>query len=297
MATYLRPQTLEESLASLAEKPRRVIAGGTDIYPARVSHRTWGRSGIAGLGEDWLDITAIPELASIEETDSAWRIGALVTWTQLCQSSLPSCFDGLIAASREVGGRQIQNRGTLVGNLCNASPAADGVPPLLCLDAALELSSERDSRHLDLSEFILGNRQTALKADEMVSAVIIPKPQTPGPHRNVSRFYKLGARRYLVISIVMAACNIEVDDAGCISRCRIAVGSCSAVACRLLELEADLMGVEVTANLADKVRDQHFSMLSPIDDVRADAAYRRHAARIAVIQLLEWCSESNGSIA
>jgi CO/xanthine dehydrogenase FAD-binding subunit len=96
-----------------------VLAGGTDFYPARV-----GRA----IDEDILDITAIGELRGIAEDADGWRIGATTTWSELIETRLPPLFDGLKLAAREVGGRQIQNAGTIAGNLCNASPAADGVP-------------------------------------------------------------------------------------------------------------------------------------------------------------------------
>ncbi|MGH6720382.1 MAG: FAD binding domain-containing protein, partial [Alphaproteobacteria bacterium] len=130
MASYLRPPRLDQALAYAADGPRVVVAGGTDHYPARVGRED---------GEDVLDISAIAGLRGVAEGDSGWRLGALTTWTDLIEAPLPPLFDGLKLAAREIGGVQIQNRGTLGGNLCNASPAADGVPALLALDAEVEL--------------------------------------------------------------------------------------------------------------------------------------------------------------
>ena len=132
MAGYLRPRDLETALAAMAEAPRTVVAGGTDYYPARV-----GRP----LDDDVLDVTGIESLREIEDLGDRWRIGALVTWTRTIETPLPPMFDGLKRAAREVGGVQVQNSGTVVGNVCNASPAADGVPNLLALDAEIELAS------------------------------------------------------------------------------------------------------------------------------------------------------------
>src|SRR5690606_35270448 len=123
----------------------------------------------------------------------------------------------------------IQNMASVAGNLCNASPAADGVPGLLVLDAEVELRSASATRTLALGDFILGNRKTALRPDEMVTAIRVPKTSTDG----ASAFEKLGARRYLVISIAMAAVRVVADDDGRVSSAAIAVGSCSAVAQRL----------------------------------------------------------------
>jgi CO/xanthine dehydrogenase FAD-binding subunit len=253
-----------------------IIAGGTDYYPARAG-RPLREAGI----ERVVDLSGIDELRAIAPTQDGYRIGALASWTQIAEADLPPWFDGLRAAAREIGGRQIQNRGTIGGNLCNASPAADGVPALLSLDAQVELASRRGSRRLALADFIFGARKTALAPDEALVAVQIPKPSASA----IAGFIKLGSRRYLVISMVMAAAVIE-HDAGLVARARIALGACSPVALRLLGLEAALIGRRLDASLGQVPAAAHFDALAPIDDPRASAEYRRHAARVAVSRLL-----------
>lgn len=238
MGSYRRPHELNEALGLLAEGSWQVMAGGTDVFPARAHRAAWGNPSDA----DWLDITAIPELRGITRTGDAWRIGAATSWAALRDAELPAGFDALRESARQVGGRQVQARGTIGGNLCNASPAADGVPPLLVLDAEVELASQRGRRRLKLSEFILGNRRTARTADELLVALHVPMERA----ESRSVFLKLGARSHLVISIVMVA----ADAAG-----RVAVGSCSEV--------ARLWGE---------------GALTPMDDVRGSAAYRHAAA-------------------
>lgn len=176
---------------------------------------------------------------------------------------------------------QIQNRATLAGNLCNASPAADGVPPLLTLDASVELASAEGVRTLPLSEFILGNRKTARRPDELMTAILVPKPAYPAR----SAFLKLGARKYLVISITMVAGLLEVKD-GRVAAARIAVGACSAVAQRLPALEAALVGQTAGPGLAGLAAEEHLAGLAPIDDIRADAGYRQDAALVLVKRCL-----------
>ena len=209
MADYLRPATLDEALAALAH-PWTVLAGGTDFYPARV-----GRA----IDENVLDITGIADLRGISAGPAGWRLGATTTWAELIETPLPPLFDGLKQAAREVGGRQIQNAGTVAGNLCNASPAADGVPPLLALDAEVELAGRAGMRRLPLSAFITGNRRTELAPGELLVAIHIPKPA----HDARSAFLKLGARRYLVISIAMAAVTLDPEQAGPPKRVRLPV--------------------------------------------------------------------------
>jgi CO/xanthine dehydrogenase FAD-binding subunit len=272
MGTYLRPSRLEDALTALA-RPHLVLAGGTDFYPARV-----GRA----IDEDVLDIGGIAILRGISADAAGWRLGATTTWSELVETDLPPLFDGLKQAAREVGGRQIQNAGTLAGNLCNASPAADGVPCLLALDAEIEIAGPAGRRLLPLRQFITGVRRTALAPAELVVAIHVPRPRREAR----SAFLKLGTRRYLVISIAMAAATLEIAD-GRVASARIAVGACSPVAERLPKLEAALAGAPLDAHLADRVEVSHLAPLSPIDDVRGSAAYRSDATVTVLRRLLQ----------
>ena len=270
MIRYAKPTTVDEALALLGEDRWRILAGGTDFYPAQ---------GAKPFRDNILDINGLAALRGIAETDEHWRIGARATWTDIVRQPLPMAFDALKAAAREVGSVQIQNVASVAGNLCNASPAADGVPGLLALDADVELCSTKATRHLPLGAFILGNRRTALQPGEMVTAIRVPKSSAVG----ASAFVKLGARRYLVISIAMAAVRLVIEN-GVVADAAIAVGSCSAVARRLLGVEAALRGQQVTAALADAVLSASIDELSPIADVRGSAEYREQAAREIVVR-------------
>lgn len=271
MGDYLRPRGLEEALQALT-RPFTVLAGGTDFYPARV-----GRA----VTEDVLDITGIAALRGISETSAGWRLGATTSWSELVEADLPPLFDGLKRAAHEVGGRQIQNAGTIAGNVCNASPAADGVPALLALDSEVELASRGGMRRVPLSAFITGVRKTELQSGELVVALHVPRPK----HDASSAFLKLGARRYLVISIAMASVVIEVEK-GRVAVARVAVGACSPVAQRLPGLEQALIGAPFDARLGERVAASHLAPLSPIDDVRGSAGYRSDAALVLLRRLL-----------
>ena len=264
MSVYLRPDNLAEALGALQRQPLTVLAGGTDYYPGRVGQP---------LDDDLLDLTGIVALRGIDDRGDRWRIGALTTWTDIIRADLPACFDGLKDAAREVGGVQIQNAGTIAGNLCNASPAADGAPNLAALDAEVELSAVDGMRRLPITDFLTGNRTTALDDREIVTAVLVPKL----PDAAASAFLKLGARRYLVISIVMIGI-VLVPDEGVVGDARIAVGACSPVARRMAALEAALQGRPLDGALGEAVSAEPVeSVLSPIDDVRGSAAYRLDA--------------------
>ena len=269
---WARPTELGDALVALRDGGWTILAGGTDFYAARV-----GRP----IDDALLDLSAIGTLRGITadrlDGAAALRIGALTTWSELSKATLSPPMAALWLAAREIGGLQIQNRGTLGGNLCNASPAADGVPALLALDAQVELASLSGLRRLALAEYILGNRRTARRADELLTAVLVPEP---APQAR-SLFLKLGHRRYLVISIAMVGLAVQADADGRVARCAVAVGACSAAAQRLPALEARLVGRtagELAAGVADLIDADALAPLAPLDDVRGTAAYRREAA-------------------
>ncbi len=263
---YLAPLNIPEALRFLAGGNVTPVAGCTDHFPAR---------GMGPARRDLMDITGLEAMRGVSHDGAGWRIGAATTWSEIVRADLPAAFDGLKAAAREVGSVQIQNAGTVAGNLCNASPAADGVPPLLTLNARVELRSLRGTRQVALGDFITGVRRVDLAPDEMVVAIHVP--DSPAPARG--SFVKLGARKYLVISIAMVAAVVSADGAGRIASARVAVGACSAVARRLPGLEAALIG-RTAAQLTGPgdLWSAHLGDLSPIEDIRGSAAYRMEAA-------------------
>lgn len=275
---YFRPKTLDEAVAQLTMSEIQVLSGGTDFYPSL---------GDRVAQNPVMDISGLGELRGISRTSSHIRIGGLTTWTDVIRAPLPRCFDALKSAAREIGSVQIQNRGTVAGNLCNASPAADGVPPLLALEAEVELTSSAATRRMPLAEFLVGNRKTQRRGDELLTAVWIPRTIEEAH----SSFLKLGARRYLVISISMVAAIIFIEG-GRVGTARIAVGSCSAVARRLHKLESDLSGGSVRDGLSALVTPAHLAPLSPLSDVRATAEYRLDASLTLVKRALDACVEA-----
>jgi N-methylhydantoinase B len=276
-AAYHRPATLDQALAIRAAHEVEVMAGGTDVYPAYAARAGWGDR----RHRDILDISALRDLRGIAEETGHWRIGALTTWTDILHADLPPLFAGLKRAAREVGGAQIQNRGTIAGNIATASPAGDGMPNLMALDAEVELSSLTGRRVIPASDFIASYRRTICRPDEIATAILVPK------RSNATRghFLKLGARKYLVISIVMVAGMIETDAQERIAAARLVVGACSAIPQRLWSLEVNLLG-QPSVTAADRVVASHLAHLTPIDDIRGSAAYRRAAALALTRDLL-----------
>lgn len=279
MHRYHSPTDLTRAFDLMDQGPVALIAGGTDWFPAR---------GDTPVQSDMVDVTGLPGFRAISRTAPGWRFGAAVRWADIIRADLPPAFDGLKAAAREVGSVQIQNAGTLAGNICNASPAADGIPPLLTLGASVELVSRGGSRRMALADFVTGVRRTALRPGEMMAAVHVPD-QPPG---TVAGFTKIGSRRYLVISIAMVAATLRLD-AGRIAEARVAVGACSATAQRLPGYEAALVGAG--PHQVPPVTAAHLAGLAPIDDIRGSAAYRLDIAATLTNRLLQTLARQGGA--
>ncbi len=274
---FLQPGSLDEALQALAQTHATILSGGTDLFPAL------GGSQLKG---PIMDLSAVSELKGIHTSLDFIHIGARTTWAEFLAAPLPRGFDGLRAAAREIGSIQIQNQATIAGNICNASPAADGVAALMALDAQVTLASRQGSRVLLLADFVQGSRKTARRPDEILTSIRVPCRW----ENAVSSFMKLGARRYLVISIVMVAVNLRLDSDRRVSEAAVCVGSCSPKAIRLPELERALVGRAIDPSISRRVAANHFAPLSPIDDIRATATYRREAAHTLVRRALLECA-------
>ena len=276
-AAFCRPRSLGEALQAMAEGVAMPLAGGTDILPG------WANGAVR---RPLVDLSSVPERAGhVGEDADGWYFGAMTTWSQLAAARLPPYFDAAKQAALEVGGRQIQNRGTLVGNVCNASPAADGVTALVCLEAVVRLRSLRGARSVALADFVTGNRQTARAADELVTGLTVPRR---GPDAR-SVFRKLGARRYLVISIAMVAVLLEGSKRE-MKHVAIAAGSCSAKPVRMASLERGFAGGDANRLAAAAAAGAALPELTPISDVRASSAYRAHAARTLIAGAVADCA-------
>ena len=170
MADYLRPTSLDDALAALADRPWTMLAGGTDVYPANVGHP---------IPDDILDVTGLPSLREISVADDGLvRIPALATWTDVVRAELSLAFDGLKTAARSIGGIQIQNRGTLAGNLCNASPAADSVPALYAAGAIAVVVGSKGRREVPVEQIPASPGRTSLAKDEFILEFKFP-PRAP----------------------------------------------------------------------------------------------------------------------
>jgi CO/xanthine dehydrogenase FAD-binding subunit len=254
----------------------RVIAGATDVF-AQNPDRSVGAL---------LDISRIEALRGVTITEDNVRIGAITTWSAIRDAALPAHMDALRQAAVTIGGVQIQNRATIGGNVCNASPAADGVLALLALDASIDVASVSGCRRLPLSAALDQNRRSLLGRNELLEAVIVPLKGT-----STSCFLKLGRRANLAISVLACAVAIEWSPEGEIVTLRACIGAASRAPMRLSRLERRLVGLSHLDHREALVTGEDVAALTPIDDIRASADYRRHAAVVLLNRAISRASE------
>jgi xanthine dehydrogenase small subunit len=259
------PRTLAEAYALLADGGRRPLAGGTDALVERT----------AGIADPrgYLDLAALDELRGIRVLDGALILGAATTYAELRRDPLIAEHASVLAEmSAEVGAAQIQNRGTLGGNIATASPAGDSLPVLLALDAEIVVGGVRGERTLPAASFFPAYRRTALAADELILRIRIPLV----PDRTVA-FRKVGTRRAQAISVVVLAVAWRWED-GLWRDVRVALGSVAPTPIRARATEAALEGMPPTAEVAAVAAATLAADIAPVDDVRSTAEYRRAVA-------------------
>lgn len=263
------PRTLAEAYQLLAQEQGRikVLAGGTDLMVALHAHTECPPA--------YLNVWPLAELRGITETNESVRIGALTTYTQLMRSTPVQQHVPILAeAAGVIGARQIQNRGTLGGNIVNASPAGDTLPVLAVLEASLELGSARGTRLVPFNAFYTGYRRTVLATDELLLAVILPKRR---PHEQ-QYFRKVGTRQAQAISKVVMALLLQQAQPGRVDFIRIAFGSVAPTVMRAPLTEALLQNQIISPARIEAAREQVRAEVQPISDVRSTAVYRRTIA-------------------
>jgi xanthine dehydrogenase FAD-binding subunit len=267
--TVLRPGTVAAALAAYARTPAALpFAGGTDLMVA------WN------LGElnnrVVLDLSRLLEWTRIGRTKSVLSIGALATHTALQRHDRVRRHFGLLAAAcATIGGVQIQNRGTIGGNIANASPAADTFPALAVYDARVVLASAAGHRVLPLLEVFSGPKRTTLRPGELIEAVELPFPGRP--ERQL--FRKVGTRAAQAISKTVLAALIWLGDDGTVEEARLALGSMAPTVRRLTQVERCLAGRPLSPAVAREAATLVAADVAPIDDIRSTAAYRLAASQ------------------
>ena len=274
--TVQSPATLPEVYALLSEPGRapRIIAGGTDLMVLMNAHML--------VATEFIDIWRVNELRGIADEGDVLRVGALTTYTELIRSELiQRHVPSLVDASRTIGAIQIQNRGTIGGNIVNASPAGDSLPVLAAYDAEVEVGSARGTRRVFFNELYTGYRRTVLEADELLLAVRIPKLK----QGERDFFWKVGTRRAQAISktVIAAKAQISGDRIEAIS---IAVGSVAPTVIRASQTERLLAGSALTPALVEQARQTIAREITPITDLRSTEHYRRMVTGNILVKFL-----------
>jgi xanthine dehydrogenase small subunit len=270
------PASLAEAYLLLAERREsaKIIAGGTDLMVLMNAHLL--------DAAEFIDIWRVDELRSISDEGDHVRIGALVTYTELIRSPLiREHAPALVAASRTIGAVQIQNRGTIGGNIANASPAGDSLPVLAAYDAELEIGSARGERRVGFNQFYTGYRRTVLEPDELIVAVRIPKLRPT--ERDF--FWKVGTRRAQAISKAVLAARASITN-GVIESIAIAVGSVAPTVIRAPQTESLLASGPLTPALVEQAREMIASEVAPITDLRSTEHYRRTVTGNVLVKFL-----------
>ena len=267
---------LEECLEALAKygSDAALLAGGTDLYVLM-------ETGMK-LPKAVIHIGGVKELKGSMVKNGCASIGTAVTHSEIARLDVTEGVDCLRAGARAIGSPQIRNVGTAGGNIANASPAADLYPPLMVLDAVLELRSLRGTREVGLEEFITGPGITSLGPDELITCVRFTRPEG----KFYSGFAKIGLRDALAISVANAAVMLTSRD-GRFDQVRIACGAVAPQPIRMKEVEALLTGEEPSAELIKQAGEMTSKNCDPITDIRASRNYRKQVAGVIVSRLIE----------
>jgi len=273
---YHRPVTITELKENLSQPGARILAGGTDIVPKMRQ----GKFSAPIL----VDTSGVAAMHFVEDQGSQIVLGALTTHQEAADSALlKNVNPALVTAAESIGCQQTRCRGTLGGNIANASPAADTIPPLLIHDATLLLQSLAGERRILLEKFLLGPGETDQKDGEFIHSISFkPLSGIWG-----SAFIKVGKRSGMAISVVNTALAVELNDKGKISDIRIALGAVAPTVIRCRKIEQALLGKEPEQGLMKEIHQAIQTEISPITDIRSTEDYRDHAAEVIIYRALE----------
>lgn len=270
----LEPKSLDEALAALADGGGTPMAGGTNLLPdLRARGEANGR---------FISLSAISELRRIDHGEGRVVMGGGTTLTDILRDpALRLSAPSLVAAAEVFAGLMVRNAATVGGNICYGSPSADVVPPLLSLDADVTLASHKGERSVPLDSFFLDYKKTAMRADEVLTAVSWTPPD-PGA---ANLFYKLGRRKGDAITVTGVAVTVVAKGGRC-AKARIALGSVAPTVFRAKDAEGILEGEVLTDELTEAAARAAADACQPIDDLRASAEYRSHTAHVLTRRLL-----------
>ena len=276
---YHSPESLDEALSLLAELDNASpVIGGTDLMVAM-------RNGVS-VPDHVVDLNEIPELNYVKEEDGIIMIGATATHAQVANSPIAAKIPSLIDAVSRIGSPQIRNRGTITGNICNASPAADSAPPLLVHGAEVEIQSPDGKRSIPIVDLFAGPKINSLEPGELLTEIRIPVP----PEGSASSFKRIGRRKAFTLSVVSSAAYIQMEDETC-TDAKVAFGSVAITPIRVPEAESLLSGSKLDDETVKAASDAVYEAVKPITDVRGTAEYRKDMCPVLMRRAIKQCLE------
>jgi len=284
---YRKPGSLRETLRLLSSKgtDARILAGGTDL----ILQIKQGQISPSLL----LDVKDVPELNKLEWTkDGGLHIGAAVPLSKLLTSSIVTKRYGILAqACSVIGSMQIRNRGTVGGNICNATPSADSAPALLCLDAKAIVVSQKKTRKIDLDDFFVAPGKTSMAKGELLVEIEVPTP----PARSAGCYMRHTTREEMDIAVTGVASFLVLSPRSKKPKeVRIALGAVAPTPLRAYGAEALLIGKPITEKIIEEVAEKAAKEAKPISDIRASAEYRRELVKVLTRRTLRKSCEMLG---
>jgi len=267
VSRYAKPISLDEALTLLGDASWRMLAGGTDFYPAQ---------GARPLTDNILDLNGLDALRGIAETATHIVIGARTTWSELLRHPLPPAFNALKQAAREVGSVQIQNIASIAGNLCNASPAADSVPALVAAGARASIVGPGGRRTIAVEAVPTAPGKTSLAKGEIIDAILLDRR----PARSADAYLRFIPRTEMDIAVVSAGVSLTIDEAGTVTSARVALGAVAPTVLLVEEAARILVGTKADAATLQKLEEACSTASRPIDDKRGTVAFRKQVAGV-----------------
>jgi CO/xanthine dehydrogenase FAD-binding subunit len=276
---YACPATIEDAVAAMQAGGARALAGGTDLIPQMRE----GRRQVACV----VDLKRIPELTSIAvHADGSLVLGAAASASHVARhAAVVSAYPAVAQSARLIGSLQVQNRGTLGGNICNAAPSADAVPALICHQASVLIAGPSGTREEALEAFIRGPGRTSLAPGELMVSIVLP-PATP---RSAAAYLRFTPRREMDIAIAGAAAWMRLDAAGNIAEARVVLASVGPTPLRATSAERHLTGNRPASDLFEAAGRLAADDARPISDTRGSADYRRTLVAVLTARALAEC--------
>ena len=283
--SYVCPETIEEAVTAMQGDRTLALAGGTDLLPQLRE----GRRSAARI----VDLKRIAELVEIRpRSNGGLYIGAAASATRLAHdSAVTERYPALAAAARLIGGRQIQNRASLGGNVCNAAPSADGVPVLICLAAQAQIAGPGGRRESPVEDLFVGPGRSTLSRGEILTAIVVP----PQPERSAAAYLRFTPRREMDIAIAGVGAWVALDADGRIAGARIALASVAPTPIRSPAAERIMTGEAPGRDVLEAAGRAASGDASPISDTRGSVGYRRELVRVLTARVLATCCSALGA--